>query len=120
MNYNNLWNFIYFLVAIPFLARFFGFSSSGNPLYLVTGSMGIILLLLILRGRKYFNKILFLVLIALIIVSGIIIGYVYLFKPIYTPSSEYYYAIGTLIIYIISLIYAYSHKKDLNKNGQES
>lgn len=109
---HDLWNYIYFLVAIPFLIRFFDFSSSGNPSYLVTGSMGIVMILLIFREYKRFNKIFFLVLMGLIVISGLILIYTYLFNHIYIFSNEYYYAIGTFIIYTIFFVWSYRRRED--------
>lgn len=109
---HNVWNYIYFLVALPFLVRFFDFSSSGNPSYLVTGSMGIVMILLIFREYKRFNKIFFLTLIGLIVISGLIFICTYLFKYIYIFSNEYYYAIGTFSIYTIFFVWSY-HRREV-------
>ncbi len=108
----NIWTFIYFVVAIPFLTRFFGFSSSGNPSYLITGSMGILMLVLIFSSYKNFYILLFITLGGLILVSGSLLTYIFLIKPNYI-SNEYYYAIGTLIIYVFALTYSYLHRMDI-------
>lgn len=109
-----IWNYIYFLVAIPFLTRFLDFSSSGNPSYLITGSMGIIMILLIFSSYKYLKKIFPLILMGLIIFSGLILVYTYLFRPIYTSSNEYYYAIGTFLIYMVYFAYGHIRRWDLD------
>ncbi|KAF5079908.1 hypothetical protein [Methanobacterium aggregans] len=108
----NIWTFIYFLAALPFLGRFFGFLTSGNPSYLITGSTGLILILLIFREYQYFYKILFLLLIGLILFSGLTITYIYLFEPIYA-TKEYYYAIGTLLLYMVFFAYGYWRRGDI-------
>lgn len=98
---HDIWTYIYLLVAIPFVSRLFGFTSSGNPSYLVTGSMGILVILLIFRNYKIFNTILPMALMSLVIFSGLILSYIYILEPIYVSSNEFIYAIGTLLLYVI-------------------
>ena len=103
----NIWNFVYFIVSITLFSRFFDFLSSGNPSYLVVGSTGILMILLIFSKSKHFIKLYMLTLIGLILLSVLIITYTYLFKPIYASSYAFYYAIGAILLYIICLALVY-------------
>lgn len=109
----DIWNYIWFFAAIPLLLRFLDFSSSGNPSYLIIGSWGILLVVLIFRNYKLFNKIFPLILIGLILFSLLILSYTYLFQPIYVSSFGYYYAIVGFLGYVSIFVYYY-----LNQNSK--
>lgn len=102
------------MASIFFLSKFFDFSSSGNPSYLIWGFLGILSILTIFREYKYFFEIYSLILISLIIFSGLILGYTYLFKSVYVQSLEYYVAVGFFIFFIVYFVYSYHRKSYLD------
>lgn len=99
---------ITFVMAIIFLLelRHF-FLGSGNPSYLVIGSVGIFLLI---SFPKYMNKRVLYILIVFILFSGLILSYTYLFKPIFVQTNEYNFAIAIYITNIILFIVAYKNR----------
>lgn len=108
---NDISNYIIFIIAIPFLFRLLHVLGSENPSYLVTGSIGIILLMSIF-SPKYFNKQFLHILICYILFSGLILSYTYLFEPMYVSSDEYYYAIWALLFNIVLFAYFYLRRNN--------
>lgn len=110
---NNILNFLFVLIAITFLLKLPQFLSSGNPSYLVTGSIGIILLISIF-SPKYFNfdELFSHILIGAILFSGLILSYTYLFESTYVSSAEFFYAIAAFLMYILFFVYYYMRGKD--------
>ncbi len=99
---------ITFLIAILFLLQLAPFFlGSGNPSYLVIGSVGIFLLISI---PKYMNKRVLYILIVFILFSGLILSYTYIFKPIFVQTYEYNFAIVIFIINVILFIVAYKNR----------
>ena len=96
--------------AISFLLSFIIISWTGNPSAWIWGSMAIFFILPIFRRYKHFIKIYSLIVIGLIIFSGLILGYTYLFQPIYVSTYPYYIAIGFFLIYMIIFAYYYPRK----------
>ena len=111
MDRNNYDKYLFGSIGIPFLFMSLGYLSSGNPLDLFYVIIGIFLLLPLFFSRnKYFSKILSIVVMCLIITSGLILIYTYLFKPLYALNWDYYASIGVFILYIILFVYYYPRK----------
>jgi hypothetical protein len=103
------------MLIIFCLSRFLSLSRSGNPSYLIWGSLGIfILTLTFLPKNKYSVQIVLAITMGLIIFSGLILIYTYLFIPIYVSYFEYYLEIGIFIIYTFFFIFVYINKEDPN------
>lgn len=102
------WNYFMFFLGLIFLFRFISYSISGDPLNLILSFMGLIMILppLLIRN-KYYNKIFSSVVLGIIIFSGLILGYTYLYLPMYVFSIEYITSIGFFIIYLVLFVYYY-------------
>lgn len=111
MDKNNYNKYFFGIVGILFLFMSQSYSSSGNPLDLFYVTVGIFFLLpVFFIGNKYFSRILSIVVMCLIIISGLILIYTYLFKPLYVHNGDYYASIGVFIVYLILFVYYYPRK----------
>ena len=105
MDRNEYYKYFFCLVGILFLFMSISYSSSGNPLDLFYVTVGIFFLL-----PLFFSRILSIVVMCLIITSGLILIYTYLFKPLYALNGNYYASIGVFMLYIIIFVYYYPRK----------
>ena len=98
------------MIAFVFLLSFIAISETGNPVAWIWGSIVIFIIPPIFSRYKYFIKIYSLIMMGLIIFSGLILGYTYLFKPIYVWTYPFYAAIGYFLIYMITFAYYHPRK----------
>jgi hypothetical protein len=97
-----IWSIIISILIITSLfSKFFDFQTSRNPLYLIYGSLGVFYVLMLISIFTRVKKIFPLILLVLMIFSGLTIIYTYLFQTITISSLEYFYGIGTFLIYLI-------------------
>lgn len=115
----DIFKILIFLIAISLSFRLLYFLGSGNPSYLVSGSVGIILLVSIFGPKYFFFDKLLPILIGAILFLGLILSYIYIFDPIYA-SDEFYRAIWVLPLGIIFLANLYYLHKDSESSDLES
>ena len=96
MNYSEIYRVYVYPIIIAFcsLLSFIVISWTGNPSAWIWGSMAIFFILPVFRRYKYFIKIYSLVVLSLIVFSGLILVYTYLYYPTYVSNYPYYSAIG--------------------------
>ncbi|AEG17126.1 hypothetical protein MSWAN_0079 [Methanobacterium paludis] len=114
MNRNNTkMQIVGILSATFFISRSFYFPSTGDPSYLIWGSVGIfILILFFLTNNKYSVKIFFTTSISVMIFSGLMIVYTYLLLPMYASGFVYYFSIGIFLMYTLLFALGCLHKWD--------
>lgn len=107
------------LVSSTFSLIFFFlmFFISGSPLFLF-GSSAMLpgILIYIFKMKNYSNKIVYPTLLAMLVLQGSILIYIYLFDtedPLFFPF--FYLAVGIFMVYIISFVYYYPRRKKYEK-----
>lgn len=82
----------------------------GDLLRIILLSGPVLVILLVFKESKYNIKIFFTTLTSVVIISGLILGYIYLFMPISTFNIEYYVAIAAFLFYLSILVLSCIYK----------
>lgn len=82
----------------------------GDLLRIILLSGPVLVILLVFKESKYNIKIFFTTLTSVVIISGLILGYIYLFMPISTFNIEYYVAIAAFLFYFSLLVLSCIYK----------
>jgi hypothetical protein len=106
---------LYFLLVVVFyyLGVIYFSLNFGNFLFLVWGAAPFLSVIAVLRESKYYMEIYFVILTILVIVSGFVLSYVYIFMPKYTSSVEYYLSMTAFLLYLIFLIYGLIYREKI-------
>lgn len=98
------------LGLLGILFSLWGFFISGSPSYLFVSSFGAFFILIGIFGNRYHNNYFYLSFLGVIIFQGIILNYIYFFKPVYTNESLFYFNIVFFMGYVV-FFYLYVHSK---------
>ena len=82
----------------------------GDLLRIILLSGPVLVILLVFKESKYNIKIFFTTITTVVIISGLILGYIYLFMPVSTFNIEYYVAIAAFLFYFSLLVLSCIYK----------
>ncbi len=103
------------LIIFGFLGILFSLLSfflSGSPSYLFISSFGAFFILIGIFGDRYYNKSFYLSFLGVVIFQGVILSYIYFFKPVYTNESLFYFNIVFFIVYAVFFVYIFTQRNE--------
>ena len=102
-------------VIIYYLCLIYLSISDGDFLRMIWGAGPFLCIIPVFKDSKYYLQIYFSILAILVIISGLILAYVYIFMPQNVSNIAYYSAIFIALFYASLLILSYIYRGKIDK-----